>query len=161
MKKLLLLLFISFGLIGSSYAELDSEAYALRKLAKNHAYGEGGYLQDPREAIILFKKYLKRVGEPTEENDARNVMNTIANFYLDYLNNSNEALIWYNKSAELGHFWSQYTLGEIYREGNGVPKSLERAADWYKIAFENNSVIGKQERHRVEYIWNKYKLWNY
>ena len=167
MKKILILLLLSFGLISSSYAELDSEAYALRKLANNHLYGEGGYLKDPREAIILYKKYLKRVGEPTLENDSRNVMHTIAGLYLDYLNNSNEALIWYNKSAELGFFDAQLSLGKIYLEGKIVNKSLEKSAYWVRTAYENPSEYAQGteytsgNKHRAKYYWDEYELWKY
>ena len=166
MKKILLILFISFGFIGSSYAELDGEAFALRKLADNHAYGEGGYLQDPREAIILYQKYLKRVGAPTLANDSRNVMDTIARIYHDF-NNYNEALIWYKKSAELGYFEAQLALGKIYLEGKIVNKSLERSAYWVKTAFENPSEHAQGteytsgNKYRAEDYWNEHKLWNY
>ena len=166
MKKILLILFISFGFIASSYAELDNEAFALRKLADNHAYGEGGYLRDPREAIILYQKYLKRVGAPTLANDSRNVMDTIARIYHD-LNNYNEALIWYKKSAELGYFEAQLTLGKIYLEGKIVNKSLERSAYWVKTAFENPSEHAQGteytsgNKYRAEDYWNEHELWKY
>ena len=167
MKKILLILLISFGLIGSANAELDGEAFALRKQADSYNYGSNGYLQNPKEAINLYKKYLKRVGTPTLENDSRNVMYTLGNLYWDKLNNPSEALIWYNKSAELGFFSAQLTLGIIYFEGEIVTKSLEQSAYWIKTAYENPSEYAQGnsteqgQKHLAKDFWDKNDLWKY
>ena len=167
MKKILLILLISFGLIGSVNAELDGEAFALRKQADSYAWGSNGYLKNPKEAINLYKKYLRRVGTPTLENDSRNVMHTIGNLYWDALNNPKEALIWYNKSAELGFFGAQMTLGQIYFEGEIVPKSLKKSAYWIKTAYENPSehAQGNDYTQGYKYLakdfWDEHELWKY
>ena len=166
MKKLLLLLF-SILITTSSFAELDGEAFALIKAANSYAWGSNGYLQNPKEAITLYKKYLKRVGAPTLENDSRNIMHTIGNLYWDELNNPNEALIWYNKSAELGFFGAQMTLGQIYLEGKIVTKSLEKSAYWIKTAYENPSEHAQGndytqgQKYLAKDFWDEHKLWQY
>ena len=166
MKKTLLLIF-SILISTSSFAELDGEAFALRKQADSSAWGSNGYLKNPKEAINLYKKYLKRVGTPTLENDSRNVMHTIGSLYWDALNNPKEALIWYNKSAELGFFSAQLTLGIIYFEGEIVTKSLEQSAYWIKTAYENPSEYAQGnsteqgQKHLAKDFWDKNDLWKY
>ena len=91
-------------------------------------------------------------------------MDTIARIYHD-LNNYNEALIWYKKSAELGYFEAQLTLGKIYLEGKIVNKSLERSAYWVKTAFENLKYVDVENqmtnKYRAEERGMKPGLWKY
>ena len=48
-----------------------------------------------------------------------------------------EAVKWYRQAAELGDPFSQYTLANLYVDGNGVDKNLTEAKKWYQKAAEH------------------------
>jgi hypothetical protein len=60
----------------------------------------------------------------------------------------------FKKSAEQGFVDSQFALGILYINGEGVLKSYKQAAYWIKKANENGN-------ERAEEVWNKYELWDY
>ena len=47
-----------------------------------------------------------------------------------------EALRWYRLSAEQGDALAQYNLGNMYREGQGVPQDYKEAVKWYRLSAE-------------------------
>ena len=48
--------------------------------------------------------------------------------------NLQQAIYWYEKAANQGVDISQYELGNLYYEGEGVEKDLQKAMYWYKKA---------------------------
>lgn len=42
-------------------------------------------------------------------------------------------------AAEAGSAVAQYTLGEVYTEGNGVPQNASKALNWYRKAAEQGA----------------------
>lgn len=47
-------------------------------------------------------------------------------------------VIWYRKSAENGDWASQYALGLIYGNGQGVEQDFEESVKWFRKAAEQN-----------------------
>jgi len=56
----------------------------------------------------------------------------------------NEALKWFQKSAELGHPKGWHMLGFIYYFGECVPQDYIKAAKYYRKAAENGLPISQQ-----------------
>ncbi len=48
--------------------------------------------------------------------------------------NTDEAISWYQKSAEGGFISAQYKLGLLYEAGHGLPQNKTEAYKWYTIA---------------------------
>jgi len=46
----------------------------------------------------------------------------------------------FKKLAEQGHVESQYALGQMYRDGQGVPKDGQQSVAWYRKAAEQGNV---------------------
>ena len=42
-----------------------------------------------------------------------------------------QAAVHYRRSAEAGHDWGEYNLGNLIFDGRGVPQNLELALQWY------------------------------
>ena len=53
------------------------------------------------------------------------------------------AILAYLKRAEQGDADAQYKLGEMYEEGNGVPKNGEKAAEWYGNAADQGHALAQ------------------
>jgi len=47
-----------------------------------------------------------------------------------------EARTYFRKAAEQGHAEAASQLGDLYYEGNGVPKNFAEALKWYRIAAD-------------------------
>jgi predicted aspartyl protease len=47
-------------------------------------------------------------------------------------------MFWFRKAAEQGLARAQYNLGVMYDEGQGVPKNVEAALLWYRLAAEQS-----------------------
>ncbi len=43
-----------------------------------------------------------------------------------------EAFKWFEKSAQEGNKFAQYSLANLYYYGNGIEKNSEKAFEWYK-----------------------------
>jgi TPR repeat protein len=50
--------------------------------------------------------------------------------------NSKQAAVWYEKSAQLGFVIAQYNLANLYYSGRGVDHDLKQAARWYRAAAD-------------------------
>lgn len=48
-------------------------------------------------------------------------------------------------AAERGHAPTQFTLGEIYADGRGVPKNEEEAVKWWRAAAEQGHVNAQKK----------------
>jgi TPR repeat protein len=49
---------------------------------------------------------------------------------------ADEAVKWYRLAADQGNAHAQYKLGEMYDEGDGVPKDYAEAVKWFRLAAE-------------------------
>ena len=45
-----------------------------------------------------------------------------------------KAAVWFRKAADQGHAVAQYGLGNMYKEGRGVPKNIAKALSWFRKA---------------------------
>jgi TPR repeat protein len=52
--------------------------------------------------------------------------------------------------AEQGHASAQYNLGQMYREGEGVPQDDKTAAKWYTLAAEQGHVKAQEQVEILE-----------
>jgi TPR repeat protein len=84
----------------------------------------------------------------------------------DNQHDSEEAAMWYSKSAEQGHIEAQYNIGRYYECGIGVVQDLTQAAGWYRKAADksnHNASIslgalyaygqGVQQSYAEAYFW--------
>ena len=53
-----------------------------------------------------------------------------------------KAFVWFAKSAAQGDPDAQYSLGQLYEDGRGVPQDYSLAAAWYRVACENRPDYG-------------------
>lgn len=51
-----------------------------------------------------------------------------------FSSNDKKALYYFTKAAELGNCEAQFSLGQMYYQGDGVVKNLEKALSWFKKA---------------------------
>ena len=49
-----------------------------------------------------------------------------------------EARVWYKKAGEVGYDWGLWSLGDVYRNGKGVPLDEQTAISYFKKAYESN-----------------------
>ena len=54
--------------------------------------------------------------------------------YADEAGDYREGVQWYTKAAELGDPYSEWTIGRYYEDGDGVPRDLDKALQWFKRA---------------------------
>ena len=57
---------------------------------------------------------------------------------LKEIGRAEEALVWLIKSAEQGQGWSQYIVGEMYENGEGTEKNIDKAIYWYRLSAKNH-----------------------
>ena len=61
-----------------------------------------------------------------------------------------EALEWFIKSAEQGQGWSALLAGEMYENGEGVPKDIQKAIYWYKVSAKTTNAYGEDARKALD-----------
>jgi hypothetical protein len=54
------------------------------------------------------------------------------------------------RSAEMGYRKAQYALGTDYRNGNGVPKDLQKAQYWLDLAAQQGSTSAQQDLGKMD-----------
>ena len=59
--------------------------------------------------------------------------------------NPKASVTWYTKAAEQGDARSQYKLARAYAEGRGVPRDMNRYAEWLKKAAAQNMAEAQSE----------------
>ena len=64
--------------------------------------------------------------------------------------NEGAAVALYLKGAEMGRQWSQYALGNVLRDGRGVPKDEVESAYWFLKASEQSHSNATRELAKVE-----------
>ena len=60
-----------------------------------------------------------------------------------------EAVKWYRKAAEQGYTIAQFSLGLMYREGQGVVQDYVQAHKWFNIASANGITWGSEKRNII------------
>ncbi len=104
-----------------------------------------GVPQDKAEALKWYKKAAEKGDEDakkkveTLEVEAKQ-LNTIADNYYSGRNGREQsyekAVDYYRQSAELGNAYGQYSLGYMYRYGQGVQQNYSEAYPWLRKAAE-------------------------
>ena len=51
----------------------------------------------------------------------------------------------FQKAADMGFAPAQYNLGYCYKYGDGVPRDLDKSAEWYRKAAEQGLGVIPQE----------------
>ena len=113
MKKLLLLLLVSFGLVSSINADIN----------------DGWVAYQQRD----FRTALKEFQVSAEQGDV------IAQYAIGWMYDNGEgvsqddrqAFSWYKKAAEQGYAQAQFNLGWMYANGNGIEKNYQQAKSNY------------------------------
>ena len=121
LKKVLLLSFLSFNLIGVGYAQIAQEKEQFEKA--NQLALEQNY----SAALPIFEN-LAEQGNPLAQWN-------LASLY-DQMDNQQKATHWYQVRAEKGDPLAQMILGTRYYHGQGVEKELEKARFWLKKACD-------------------------
>ena len=62
---------------------------------------------------------------------------SIAKMYDDVARNRPLAAKWYRRSADQGDKYAMFRLGEMYRDGEGVPRDYASAHMWFNLAAES------------------------
>jgi len=55
-------------------------------------------------------------------------------------NNFSKAVVYFKKAAEQGHTFAQFSLGDMYNKGLGVPQDYKQAVAWYRKSAEQGYV---------------------
>ena len=96
--------------------------------------------RDPEKAVYWMQRLAEM--EP-DDNDSEKIPTERAGVYRAmlgaYLRDQGkleDAVRWFEKSAELGHPVGQYNLGILYHCGEGVPEDKEKSAELFRLAAE-------------------------
>ena len=54
------------------------------------------------------------------------------------MENKAKAVKWYRRAAEQGNVDAQYSLGDMYARGDGVPEDDAEAVKWFRLAAEQD-----------------------
>lgn len=68
---------------------------------------------------------------------AAQAQNNLGFFYWNEKSDHNNALLWFNKAAAKGNAESQYMIGQMTRDGQGLPKDDVTAGAWWIISEAN------------------------
>ena len=135
MKKLLLILVLFLGFIGSPYADFESWFNASNACQKIYNLEEGS---NQKETII------QNLESMANEGVAR-ASHCLGRLYEDSGNNiardANKAFSWYLKAAEQGHPFAPGIVGFMYQQGEGVIKDHNQALYWFKKAAERGDLL--------------------
>lgn len=90
---------------------------------------------DYSEAI----KWLKESDQDGHPGAKKAIAQVQYNMGLDFYEQEQfkNAVFWYKKAAEGGDADASYNLGEMYRDGDGVPSSKSKAIKWFEVAKKN------------------------
>jgi hypothetical protein len=96
---------------------------SLRKLFECYRNAEEG-----REVAL---GYLRRAAEL---GDAQSQHDLAWELFRARWHDRTEIVLWNRKAAEQGHTYAAWSLGQHYEEGDGTPKDLQKAVEWYRVA---------------------------
>jgi len=96
--------------------------------------------QDYTKAVELYRSAANGGNAEAQE--------TLADIYYNGLYGVEQsfvaALKWYKKSAAMGLSVSQYMLGKMYANGEGVKQDGKKAIEWYEAAVKNGNKDAKK-----------------
>jgi hypothetical protein len=126
MKKLLIILLVSFSFISSINADINDGWVAYQKGDFKSALQEFQMLAEQGDVIAQYALGLMYDnGEGVTQNNAT-------------------AFKWYKKAAEKGNAQAQFNIGWMYANGSGVNKDYLRAGNWYAKAAEQGNKEAQQ-----------------
>ena len=176
LKTLLLTLFLSTSLIGTTYADFQAGADAFGKGDYKTAFKEFRLSAQQGDASAqFFIGWMYANGKGVLKNDKAAVewiRKAAEQGYADaqtslgvkYFNGEGvltdykEAIKWFSKAANQEDAKAQLKLGIAYAIGTGVQKDLNKAKYWAEKAYEN----GKPEvSEQAMMLWNAFELWKY
>lgn len=118
-----------------------------------HSYRDGlGVSQDHSQAAIWYKRAiveLEKYQNSVPESVGR-MYDYLCDLYLSSpsIRDYSQALKWYRKSADMGNMGAMYQLGIMYRDGEGVPKDLQKAGEWFYKAARKGHAKARKEMER-------------
>ena len=122
MKKLLLIVLLTLGLISSVVAEND-----ITYNSALSAYLNNDYQKAFGEFLVLGK---------TENKKAQGWLGFMYEKGKGVDQDYNQAMIWYQMAADQGDSFAQYQLGKMYNKGKGVDQDYKQAMIWYQKAAD-------------------------
>ena len=126
MKKLLIILLVSFSFISSINADINDGWVDYQKGDFTSALQEFQMLAEQGDVIAQYAIGLMYDnGEGVTQNNAT-------------------AFKWYIKAAEQGYAQAQFTTGWMYANGRGINKDYLRAGNWYAKAAEQGNNEAQQ-----------------
>jgi TPR repeat protein len=118
---------------GTYWLEKAAEAgYAKAQDALGRAYFDGVGVRQDREKALLWFRRAGEQGHLAAQNNAGLIYE-----HDFYLQNYTLAAQWYQRAAAAGYEHAMINLGDLYRLGYGVPKSLSMAQSWYSMATKS------------------------
>ena len=141
MKKPLLILLLSLGLINSSNA--DSYKPGIKEYME-FKFTEAIEILSPLAAegddeAQLYLGVIYRNGDGVE----------VDNF---------KAFKFFKQSAEQGNAWSQKHLAWMYIDGKGALKDYKQAKYWFQMAYANDDPWIRED---AKAAWDELELWKY
>lgn len=94
-----------------------------------YIYGIGGAEEDDETGVELIRK--------VAENGIAEAQYSLGDYYLEYSDNSSEAVKWLKKSAEKNYAKAQYRLGQCYLQSWGVDENLDECFKWTWKSAQN------------------------
>ena len=112
-------------------------------LGKCYAFGYG-VPKDVAQAVVWFRKAAEQ-GNVDAQNNLGMIYTGCESVYSDCEGVSKDipqAVEWFRKAADQGSGVAMHCLGALYELGDGLPKDLVAAYQWYELATANgwNSV---------------------
>ncbi|SVB45352.1 uncharacterized protein METZ01_LOCUS198206, partial [marine metagenome] len=128
-KKLLLILVLFLGFIGSTYADFESWFNASNECQKTNNLEKES---NQKETIIQNLESMAKEG-------VARASHCLGQLYEDgfVTRDAQESFTWYLKAAELGYPSALYKVGFMYQQGEGVIEDHNQALNWFKKAAES------------------------
>jgi len=126
--------------------EREGELAALREIGNIMEFGGGGVTKDIDAAIAWYKKAVDRA------NDAYACIGLARIYYYGAGGNrDHEKALWYLKLIEDKDYpLVNLLLGKMYRHGNGVPQSIDRAIEYFQKAIAKGSIHAEKELGKLQ-----------
>ncbi|MEV9478338.1 tetratricopeptide repeat protein, partial [Aliarcobacter butzleri] len=92
-----------------------------------------------------YQETSTKKNDPKFQNDFGNMYANGTNVHQSY----EEAIKWYEKSANQGYAEAQYNLGTMYQNAIGVEQDFKKAIKYYKQAAEQGHVEAKENLEAI------------
>lgn len=124
-------------------AASTGDPLAVMWLARVYSTGRMGYPADKTKAKDIAQGVIHNVEALAEQNvpEAVFLMGTAYAEEIGKNKNSQEAVKWYRRAAELGHTLAQHNLGNAYAFAQGIEQNHELAVKWWRKAAEQGDAI--------------------